>query len=632
MRTFTRGWISYLLLFVLVIAFAIWGINDMFTGMGAQNVAEVGGRKITPPQLTRELDLTLRGRRAEGANVSQQDAIDAGLHMRLLDGMIGRLAMEVYAEKIGVSASDAQVAERIRAIPAAVNPVTGQFDQAAYDRFLRELGYSRPEFENDIRGEMTTRMLMQSLASGVRAPTSYGELVLAYESETRTVSIAEAPASAVGAIPQPNEAQVQAFYEDSQEQLRLPEFRALTLVYARQEDFVARVTVPEQRLQEEFEARRAAMTRPERRTYVRITAQNEAQANDAAARLTRGEDASAVAQALSLQASTGENQARTDVPDERVAEAVFSMTANAPARVVRGQLAPFVVVRVTNITPPVEPNFAELREELRTAIATDQAIDLLSAAVSNFEEARAAGTGIADAARGAGLAVVTIPEVEQGGRNRSGQPIESLADDPDILQTAFATPEGETSDFIAARDADVMVSVDRVIPPSVRPLEEVRAELVQFWINRERARRLRERGEQVVAAVNGGQTLAQAARANGMRMVATSRPIARTAAEEELSQGLGGQVFGAREGGVVSAIRDDGGAVQVAVVERITRADPAQVPQAVQEGRERVQQGLLGSFGQAIQGEISSSVNARRNDALIERLYRPSNAESEENQ
>ncbi|MEQ1493889.1 MAG: SurA N-terminal domain-containing protein, partial [Terricaulis sp.] len=233
---------------------------------GNNAVATVGGRSITPPQLTREIELTLRGERQNGNNLSQQDAIDQGIHRNLLERMINRVAMYVYADKIGVSASDTQVRNRIADIPAVHNAVTGAFDQTAYASFLNEMRYTQSEFERDVRGDLTTAMVVQSLMAGVRAPSSFGALTYAYDAETRVVSLLEVPVSAVGAIPQPNDAQVQAFYEDSQQQLRLPEFRVLTLVYARPSDFAARVQVPEERIREDFDARAPQMTRPETRS------------------------------------------------------------------------------------------------------------------------------------------------------------------------------------------------------------------------------------------------------------------------------------------------------------------------------------------------------------------------------
>ncbi|WP_228126721.1 peptidylprolyl isomerase [Candidatus Viadribacter manganicus] len=646
-RNITRGWIATIIVGLVGLATVLFLIpNSGFNIGGSNAVANVGGRDITPPELTREMELTLRGERANGNNISQQEAVDAGLHLRLLEGMINRVAMYVYADKVGVSASDLMVANRIREIPAVHNAVTGAFDETSYEAFLQQMRYTQPEFERDVRGDLTTQMLIQSLATGIRAPSSFGALTYAFDSETRVISVAEAPASAVGTIPQPNDAQVQAFYEDNEQALRLPEFRALTLVYARPSDFAGRVEVPEARIREEFDARVATLTQPERRTYVRITATSETQANDIAARLNRGESAAAVAQALGLQVTRGENQTQAEVPDDAVGAAVFSARVRGPAVAARASLSPFVVVRVESSTPAVTPTYAEHRDELRNAIAADEAHDLLSSAISAFEEARAGGASLADAARANGLPTVTIAAVEAGGRDQQGRPVEALAGSEQVLSVAFQTAEGEATDFTPAGDADVIAGVDRIIPASVRPLAEVRAELVEGWIQRERARRLRELGEQITAAVNGGQTLAQAAAANRARVVVASRTLDRRSAMQGLPQGLASQTFGAAEGAAISEVGRAG--VLVAVVEHINRpdisaADP-QILEATRTYAERpcLQQalqagappycGVSTSVMEAIQGEIVSSANPRRNEAVITSVYRASNATDEEGQ
>lgn len=646
-RNLTRGWIATIIVLLVGAATVLFLIPQGGLNFAAGNsVASVGGRNISAPQLTREVELTLRGERANGNNITQQEAVDAGIHLRLLEGMINRVAMYVYAEKIGVSASDEQVRDRINEIPAVHNAVTGSFDQAAYNAFLQEMRYGQSEFEQDVRGDLTTQMLIRSLMAGVRAPASFGALTYAFDAETRVISVAEAPASAVGTIPQPNDAQVQAFYEDNQEALRLPEFRALTLVYARPADFAARVEVPESRIREEFDARAASLTRPERRTYVRIAATNEAQANDAAARINRGESAAAVAQAMNLQITRGEDQAQAQVPDDAVGAAVFRAQVRGPAVVARGELSPFVVVRVESSTPAVAPSFADLREEIRNTIAADEAHDLMSAAISTFEDARASGAALADAARQAGFPAVTIAAVEAGGRDQQGRPIEALAGHEDVLRTAFETPEGEATDFTPAGEADVIAGVDRVIPASVRPLEEVRSDLVQAWMQRERARRLRELGETIVAAVDGGQTLAQAAGANRARVVLSSQTLDRRTAAQGLPQGIAGQMFAVAEGAAFSEV--GGGGVLVAVVERINRPDiTAADPQIIEATRlyaERpcMQQalqagappycGVSSSVAESIQADIVTRSNPRRHERVISSVFRPSNATEEDAQ
>ncbi|MBK8542139.1 MAG: SurA N-terminal domain-containing protein [Caulobacteraceae bacterium] len=333
----------------------------------------MGNRSITPPQLTRELELTLRSERENGNNISQQDAVDQGIHLQLLERMINRVAMYVYADKIGVSASDTQVRDQINRIPAVHNAVTGAFDQNAYDAFLGQMRYNQQEFERDVRGDLTTQMIVQSLLAGVRAPSSYGALTYAYDAETRVVSLAGNPGLGSWDNPQPDDTQIQAFYEDNQQRLALPEFRVLTIISARAGDFVARVQVPEEAVRAAFDERVPALTQPERRTYVRIAATSEQQANDVAARINRGEAPAAVAQALSLQITRGEDQSRAQVPDESAAAAVFGAQVRGPAVVARSSLSPFIVVRVEASTPAVTPNYAEHREEIRAALAADEA-------------------------------------------------------------------------------------------------------------------------------------------------------------------------------------------------------------------------------------------------------------------
>ncbi|MCA8886215.1 MAG: peptidyl-prolyl cis-trans isomerase, partial [Hyphomonadaceae bacterium] len=403
-----------------------------------------------------------------------------------------------------------------------------------------------------------------------------------------------------------------------------------------------RAQISEERIREEFDARAPAMTRPETRTYVRIAANNEAQANEVAQRINRGEAPAAVAQALSLQITRGEDQARAQVPDQEAAAAVFSAQVRGPAIVAHSSLTPFIVVRVENSAPGVTPNYAEHHDEIRTALAADQAQDLMNAAVSAFEDARSAGASLAEAAHQSGLTSVTLPPVEAQGRTQQGQPIEGAADMASLLTSAFATPEGEATDFESVGDADVIAGVDRIIPASVRPLEEVRADLVQAWIQRERSTRLRELADTMTTALNNGQSFATVVSAQHARMIARSQAIDRRSAVQRLPQSLAAQIFAGAEGAPAHIVGDG---ILFAVVEHINRPDIATVdpqvlesmrlyaerpcmPQALQAGAPPMC-GMSTSVFEALQSEVVTAANPRRNDNVIDRVYRPSNATEE---
>src|SRR5690606_13541529 len=111
-------------------------------------------------------------------------------------------------------------------------------------------------------------------------------------------------------------------------------------------------------------------------------------------------------------------------------------------------------------------------------------------------------------------------------------PIEALQSLAEPMRAAFELPEGEVSDFLPFDGGDVIVSVDRIIPESVRPLDEVRDMLIEGWVDRERGRRLQEKGAEIAQSIREGATLEAAARANGMTMIARAQQMDRQQASQ----------------------------------------------------------------------------------------------------
>lgn len=630
LRKVTRGVFATLILGAIAVAMVLFLIPRIGGQSFTASVAQVGDVAITPAELSRNLDAAIEQARANGQNVTREEAIAQNAHRQVLDSLIARTALYEYAKRLGLDVSDTQLATVIRQMEGLRNPVTGRFDQATLDQALARRRMTRTDFLQDMRVEATDGMLMESLVAGVRPPASYGALAVAYRAETRIVSVAEAPASVAGTPPAPTDAQLQTFYQANREAWRVPEYRALTLVYARDADFAARVTIPDAQVNTEFEQRRATLVQPEKRSSTRITATSEQQANAIVSRLAHGENADAVARSLGLQAIHGADEARNAVSDANVATAVFAMTPNSTPRVVRGTLAPFVVVQVNSVTAAVNPDAAALntlRTQIRQQMTLEQASELKDAATNAFDEARGGGTPTADAARHAGLQVVTIPATDAQGRDPAGQPIAALAGERnELLQTANHTAEGEASDFIPAGDGvDVVVAVDHIAPASIRPFAQVRDVVARRWTAQEMNRRAQEFANTVVREIQGGQSLAAVAAAHHMRVAARSQPINREQAAHLPSRRLGAQIFSAPEGGAVSDALIDPtgrGGILVAVVEQIHRIDPRQVTPEVQQARAAAARGIARDVSDAIQSQVTASAHVQRHEDVITRNFR----------
>jgi peptidyl-prolyl cis-trans isomerase D len=632
-RKVTRGAFASIILGLIGFAMVLFliprqGISNPF----GQYLAKVGGTEITPAQLTRAIDVQVSRARQRNPDVTREDAIAQGVHMELLQQLIDRAAMVNYAERNGVSASDAQVASDIRSIPDVNDPANHQFDPRLYAIFLANQQYTRPEFEKTVRDNLTASMMVEALAAGLRAPSSFGAIRVAVRSETRTVTVAQAPISLAGNVPHPTDAQLQSFYDEIKDNLKLPEFRQVTLVMARTEDFAKRANITDEQVRAEFDRQAPSMGTPEKRSSVRIVTQNQAQAEDVAARINGGQSPDAVAQALHLQVLHGTDEVQSAVTDPAVAQAVFSMAANAPARAVQGQLS-WVVVKTTAVTPGVTPDFAAHRDEIRHQLETNAAGTLVSAALRSYEETRGTGASVAQSAQTAGLAVVNIPAVESHGGDMHGQPVQPIVGSRNLLKATFDTAEGEESDFIQTPDGEVLVAVDHITPPHTLPLADMRDNLIQGWIRRETTRRMTELVDQVTQAAQHGQDFAAAARAHHMQIVRASAAMSRQEAAAIPARGVGDQIFTTQANTIVNGecarppqqpmagMCAHGDEFLIVRVERINRTDPATVPQIVERFRAEAQQEIQQSLVESVEAQVSADQHPQQNMDVINRTY-----------
>jgi hypothetical protein len=56
-------------------------------------------------------------------------------------------------------------------------------------------------------------------------------------------------------------------------------------------------------------------------------------------------------------------------------------------------------------------------------------------------------------------------------------------------------------------------------------------------------------------------------------------------------------------------------------VEHVNRPDPGEAPQAVEANRQRLQQSISESLGNAVQAQIAADARPQRNDRLLRQLY-----------
>ena len=166
-----RDWLKWSLGLVCV-AFVLFYIPDFLRGNGSgadaassDTIAKVEGRDITSADFRRTYQAQLQAyRSAYGGNMSDQLLKQLGIEQQILQQMVDERAALAEADRLGIRVSDAEVRQRIFAMPA-FQENGGFIGEARYEQLLR---VQRPpmiasEFEDNVRRGLAVEKLRGSL-------------------------------------------------------------------------------------------------------------------------------------------------------------------------------------------------------------------------------------------------------------------------------------------------------------------------------------------------------------------------------------------------------------------------------------------------------------------------------------
>ncbi len=609
-RSFAKSWVAAILIGLLVLSFAVFGMSDILQGQASSSVVKAGERSFSDQDFRREYDQWRENAQQQMAEpITPQMAAENGVIGRLLDQIATREALAEMLSRMGLRPGDSLVVNQLRQIPTFFDPISGRFDRALMEQRLSDTNLTSDRFIALLQDEIAQEHFASGLVSGLRAPRAYGALAMMMDLEERDLDYFQVGLSSVEPPGAPTDPQLQAFMEENADQLRMPEYRVLSLVRfaPRPQDLAVEITAAE--LEERFAFRRDTLSRPETRTLVQIPARDQATAGRIIQRLRQGEDPSAVAQDLGVEPVLYDARPRTAIADRKVAEAAFSLAEGTVSNPIAGDLG-LAVVKVTAITPGREPTLEDVRPMLEAELRREKAVEKVYERTQAYEEAHIGGATLAEAAQAAGATVITLPAVSEQGRDQEGQPVQGLP--PQVIAAGFALAEGEESDLSELSEGEYFaVRAERVIPAALPPLDEVRPVLTQVWMQREMVRRLEAKATELAEQVRGGLTLEAAATSIGARVTrATGLSRATARPGERLSEDTLVKAFGAAAQEVFFA-RDVTLGMIVGKVGTIRPGDVAQIAQGVENGRGQASMALFRDMAEASSLAARAKVKVR---------------------
>lgn len=614
-RKFAKSPFAVGLFGLLLISFAVFGISDVFkAGPTRDAVVQAGSRSIGAAQYKQMFDNYRKQleQQNQGQPVTQDEAVANGVDRRLLENMAYTESFAALVTKLGLLPSDEQVVEEIRKSASFFDPISGRFDRTIYQQRLQENGLTEAQFENLLRDDIAQNQLVSALAAGLSAPRTYAAVLSTVAREGRNIQWFAVLPSMVSPPAPPTDAQLTAFIAANAARFTKPETRMITVVPFSAATIAQTLPVNQADVQKRFDFEKDSLSTPEKRTFVQISAKNAAAANDAVARLRRGEDPAAVARAGGVEPVVYADAPKTAVSDRVVADAAFTMGEGEVRGPIQGSLG-ITVVKVEKVTPAKVVQLDEVRARIEGEVRRDAAVEKVYEQVQKYEEARTGGASLAEAAKTVGAPIITIPvPMTAQGQTLDGQQGNFPAP---LLQAAFSLPQGGESDVQDGGQGEYYaVRVDKVTPSAVATLAEVKAPATQGYMITEMSKRMTAKGEELAARVRKGEAVDAVARSIGAPAT-RGADVRRDGAGQPLSQPVLGAVFGAKSGQTV-VVPDEKLGVVVAKVEGVVSGDPAELAPAVAQQTEALRTTLFNDLGYAARNAARDTIKPKVDYAL----------------
>jgi len=592
---------------MLVISFAIWGIADIFRGYGSQTLIKVGNTEITPQEYSRAQRDVLRVMSSDaGRSLSLQEAREAGLENRVLERLIGGAAVDTHAKSLRLGISDEALLQGIMKDPAFQDS-TGNFNPLALQQALRnmdmsEQGYLASERERNLRRQLLSTVGRTPIASQV-----FLNALNNYNNETRSLRYVIIRATAAGTVPEPTDEDLKRFYDNHQAKFTQPEFRKFGVLAVTPESVKDKVQITDDDLTAAFDKDKDKLGTPERRRVQQIAFPDKAAADAAYQKIQSGTGFVDLAKAQGV----NENDLdlgmlkRSDMADAAIGDAAFKLEKDKVSEPVTGALGKTVLLRVTEIQPGKIVTLKEAKPELENKLLKDRAQGAIFDLHDRIEDERAAGTQLSEVADKFKLSYQVFDQVDRQGKTPDGKVV-NLPQKTDLLNAVFATEVGVENDPLDAKDEGLIwYEVVGITPQQLKPFDQVRDEVKKDWSLDEQRTRLAKYTEDLVKQLSGGKTLEDLAKDMNTQVTSTE-PLKRDGLTINVLPVAVTQAFALPQGGYGSA---PSGVDEGRIVFQVDKVAP---PPALEgPSLEGVRRQIKNFIGEDIVGEYFSALEAR---------------------
>ncbi|MGV2071860.1 MULTISPECIES: peptidylprolyl isomerase [Rhizobium/Agrobacterium group] len=514
LRKAAGTWVAKGLLLLLVASFAIWGISSSIMSDTSDKVIKVGSQSVNSNEfrLAYQRQISDLSRRF-GTQLTSEQARSLGIESQVYQQLVAGAALDQLASDMNLGLSQDRLAQLIGDDPAFKN-TNGQFDRQLFTSRLRNSGIREQDYITERSKVAVRSQIVDATAEGFVPPKVLIDALKLYRQESRSIDYLLLTTANIDPIKAPDETVLKTWFNTMKSRYRAPEYRSFSYVKLEPADIADPKAVTDEQVKQEYEANLKKFEVAGTRTLEQLTFPTKELAETAAQSLKNGKTFD---QLVADQGKTATDVllgdfTRADIPDQKLADATFAVAKDSDTTpVVEGAFGP-VILRVSNIKPSHTKTLDEVKDQIRADLAANAAAQQINDVHDRFEDMRASGSSLEEAATKAGLKAIKIDGIDAQGQDKTGKQAENLPEKANLLKSVFETEAGaEPLPLNIGRNGYLWFDVTAIDASRERTLDEVKDKAVSDWTTEQQKQALGAKVEQLKAKADTGVALADLA-------------------------------------------------------------------------------------------------------------------------